>query len=109
MQCFCVGINFNYTMSLSLQVLSPLAADFDGDTLNIMHIINSHFFARAYEVFNPRNAMYISRKDGMLNGDVLPMKDTLVNANTLNYLSLNDYNKKEISKIKEIKERAASM
>ena len=41
MQCFCVGINFNYTMSLSLQVLSPLAADFDGDTLNIMHIINS--------------------------------------------------------------------
>ena len=72
-------------MSLSLQVLSPLAADFDGDTLNIMHIINSHFFARAYEVFNPRNAMYISRKDGMLNGDVLPMKDTLVNANTLNY------------------------
>lgn len=109
MQCFCVGINFNFTMTLSLQVLPPLAADFDGDTLNIMHILNQNFFDRAYEVFNPRNAMYISRKDGMLNTDVLPMKDTLVNANTLNYLSLNDYSKKEIEHINAIKEKAAAM
>jgi len=109
MQCFCVGINFNFTMTLSLQVLPPLAADFDGDTLNIMHIINQNFFERAYEVFNPRNAMYISRKDGMLNHDVLPQKDTLVNANTLNYLTLNDYTEEEMNHIKKIKELAASM
>ena len=31
----CVGINLNYTMSISLLVLKGLAADFDGDTLNI--------------------------------------------------------------------------
>ena len=108
-QCFCVGINFNFTMSLSLQVLKPLAADFDGDTLNVMHIINGNFFERAYEVFNPRNAMYISRKDGMLNPEVLPQKDTLVNANTLNYLTLNDYTDEEIRHINKIKELAASM
>lgn len=96
-------------MSLSLQVLKPLAADFDGDTLNVMHIINGNFFERAYEVFNPRNAMYISRKDGMLNPEVLPQKDTLVNANTLNYLTLNDYTDEEIRHINKIKELAASM
>jgi hypothetical protein len=30
LQMFCVGINFNFTMSVPLQVLKPLAADFDG-------------------------------------------------------------------------------
>ena len=91
MQMFCVGMNFNYTMSMPLQALTPLAADFDGDTL-----INGTFFERAYEVFNPRNAMYISRSDGLLNLDVLPQKDTLVNANTLNDLTLHDYSKEEL-------------
>lgn len=103
---FCVGINFNYTMSLPLQVLPPLAADFDGDTLNILHIINGAFFERAYEVFNPRNAMYISRSNGLLNSDILPQKDTLVNANTLNDLTLHEYSEEELEHIKQIKERA---
>lgn len=77
-----------------------------GDTLNILHIINQAFFERAYEVFNPRNAMYISRSNGLLNSDVLPQKDTLVNANTLNDLTLHDYSKEEIEHINRIKEKA---
>jgi DNA-directed RNA polymerase beta' subunit len=32
-QCFCIGYNLDYTMSVSLQVLKPLAADFDGRVL----------------------------------------------------------------------------
>ena len=105
MQMFCVGINFNFTMSVPLQILPPLAADFDGDTLNIFHIINDSFFQRAYEVFNPRNGMYISRNNGMLNTEVLVQRDTLVNANTLNHLSINKYTEEEMAHIARIKEK----
>ena len=83
--------------------------DVNVDTLNILHIINGTFFERAYEVFNPRNNMYISRSNGMLNSDVLPQKDTLVNANTLNYLTLNEYNEKEMAHIKRIKNKASKV
>lgn len=31
---YCVGINFNYCMSVPLNVLVPLAADFDGKRTN---------------------------------------------------------------------------
>lgn len=106
LQMFCVGINFNYTMSTPLQVLAPLAADYDGDVLNVFHIINEDFFLRANEVFNPRNAMYISRNNGMMNLDVMVQKDTMVNANTLNDLSLHEYTKEELDHINAIKERA---
>ena len=70
-----------------------------------MHIVSDAFFERTNEVFNPRNAMYISRNDGMLNGTVLPQKDTLVNANTLNDLSLKKYTDAEMDHIKQIKAR----
>lgn len=107
LQMYCVGINFNYCMSIPLQVLIPLAADFDGDVLNVMHIINDVFLERTREVFNPRNSMYISRNDGMLNNSILPQKDTLVNANTLNDLSLKKYTKEELNHIRAIKEKMA--
>ena len=39
---FCVGINLHdYTMSLSLQVLKPLAADFDKFSMNFYQYIGS--------------------------------------------------------------------
>lgn len=71
----------------------------------MMHILNDTFLERSKEVFNPRNAMYISRNDGMLNEAILPQKDTLVNANTLNDLSLKKYSSEEIEHIKSIKEK----
>ena len=41
-QVFCVGINLHdYTMSLSLQVLKPLAADFDKFSMNFYQYIGS--------------------------------------------------------------------
>ena len=106
---YCVGINFNYCMSVPLNILVPLAADFDGDVLNICHILNESFYERCKEVFNPRNAMYISRNNGMLNGDVLPQKDTLVNLNTLNDMSLRKYSDVQLEHIRKIKEKANSV
>lgn len=105
MQMFCVGINYNYCMSVPLQVLQPMAADFDGDALNVFHIINQAFFARAYQIFNPRNSMYISKNDGMCNMQVLPQRDTLVNANTIHNLSYKYYTKEELDEIRRIKEK----
>ena len=104
MQMFCVGINHNFCLSVPLQVLPPLAADFDGDSINVFHIINEAFFIRAYEVFNPRNNMYISKNDGMLNKQVLVQRDTLINANTLVRLSRGNYSEEDLANIRRIKQ-----
>ena len=56
-------------------------------------------------VFNPRNAMYISRINGKLNGDLLVQRDTLINANTFLHLGRKNYTKKQLDRIAEIKER----
>ena len=82
-----------------------MAADFDGDVLNVMHIINQAFFERAYVIFNPRNAMYISRIDGKLNSDMIVQRDTLINANTLMHLGRKNYTKQQMKKIAEIKKK----
>ena len=37
---------------------------FDGDTINMILIINDDLKEAANNVFNPRNAMFISRNDG---------------------------------------------
>ena len=104
-QAFCIGYTDTLTMSVSLQSLKPLAADFDGDVLNILFIISNAFFQRAYQIFNPRNAMYISRIDGRLNKDLLVQRDTLINANTFLYLGRNNYSVENLEKIRAIRER----
>lgn len=105
LQMFCIGFTDSLTMSVPLQVLKLLAADFDGDVLNIFHIINKAFFERCYTVFNPRNAFYISRIDGKLNGDVLPQRDTLINANTLMHLGRGNYTEEQLAKIALLKQK----
>lgn len=83
---FCVGCTDSFVMKLPLRVLSMMNADFDGDALNILHIINNAFFVRAYEIYNPRNAMQISRNSGKFNDYVCIQRDTLLNVNTFSNL-----------------------
>lgn len=106
LQCFCVGINDNFTMSISLQVLRPMAADFDGDVLNIIEIINEAFFQSCYNIFNPRNAMYISHDNGLFNIDVCIERDSVINANTLMNLGRKNYTEKQLRKIHRLKKKA---
>lgn len=75
----------------------------DGDVLNVYYIINKAFYRRANQVLNPRKSMIISNNDGKLNKDIIPAKDTLINANTLVYLGRNNYSKDEIDQIMSIK------
>ena len=79
---------------------------FDGDVLNILNIISDAFFQRAYQIFNPRNAMYISRSNGMTNSDVLVQRDTLINANTLHHLAEKGYTEEELAFFKELSSSA---
>ena len=89
------AINDDYTMSMPLQVLKGLAADFDGDTLNIIYVPNYNFVENALEIFDPRNSMMISRNTGEVNIRTLPIKDTIINANNLINLGRKYYSEDE--------------
>ena len=78
-----VGITDTYTLQVPLQILDPLAADFDGDVLNVMWIINDDFSRLANEIYNPRNSLFIDRNDGNFNSSFIHNKDTIINYNSL--------------------------
>lgn len=75
------------------------------DVLNIFHIVNEAFLERAKVVFNPRNAMYISKINGKLNSDMIVQRDTIINANTFIWLGRHNYNQDNLNKIARIKEK----
>lgn len=75
----------------------------DGDVLNLLYIINRAFYERAFEVFNPRNAFYISRNDGLFSNLVNHQKDTLINANSLVMLGRRVYDENDKANIARIK------
>lgn len=95
LQMFCVGFTNSYTMAVPLQCLKFLAADFDGDVLNILLPINQTFTRLAWEKFNPRNCMYIDRNNGQFNVDACMSRDTLINANGLSRLGRDTYSNEE--------------
>lgn len=96
----CVGINDNYTMSVPLQILKPLGADFDGDVLNVLYIINQEFAKRAEVVFSPRYAMMISHDDGKFDSAMNHSRDTLIMLNSFIELSRDNYTEDELNQIK---------
>lgn len=68
----------DYTMSIPIQVLKVLNADFDGDILNIVSL-KTDKMAKAYDsTFNPRKNMYVSRNDGLFNDDFNLLKDQMI-------------------------------
>ena len=75
---------------------------FDGDVLNILLPINETFIELAWQKFNPRNVMYISRDDGYFNNDISMQRDTLINANTLARLGHDSYSQDDINNIERL-------
>lgn len=102
---FCVGFTDSYTMAVPLQILKSLAADFDGDVLNILLPINQTFIRLAWEKFNPRNVLYISRNDGYFNMDASMQRDTLINANTLARVGRDTYTQEDIDNFNRLMEK----
>lgn len=97
----CIGINDNYTMSVPLQILAPLAGDFDGDVLNILYIINTEFARKSEIVFSPKYAMMISHNDGKFDSSVNHSRDTLIMLNSFIKLSRDTYTPEELELIKQ--------
>ena len=64
--------------------------------------MNQTFIRLAWEKFNPRNAMYISRDNGYFNANASMQRDTLINANTLARLGGENYTQEEIAKFDRI-------
>ena len=81
-----------------------LWSDFDGDVLNILLITNDDFYYRAFEVFNPRNAMYISRNDAKFNTAMSHQKDTIISAHTMMRIGRENYTPDELEAIRRVKE-----
>lgn len=104
---YVVGITESFTLAVPLRILPLIAGDFDGDVLNILYIINETFRVESEKIFNPRNAMQISRNDGEMNMDVNHTKDLIINGNALLELSREGYSKEEIEQINRLKEMAA--
>ena len=73
-----------------------------GDVLNILYIINDAFYERTNDVFNPRNALYISKNDGMFNNAANHQRDTIINTQTLIKLSRKNYSQENIARILNI-------
>lgn len=99
-----IGIEYNYTMSMPNNVLKGLEADFDGDTLNILYIINKDFERAASLCFSPRNSLYISKNDGFFNNLYNQQRDTVINLNTFVHLGRDRYSKAQLEKIKAAQE-----
>lgn len=102
LQMYCVDINDAYVMAIPLPILPLLAADFDGDALNILLIINDGFHEMAAEVFNPRNNMYISKNDGMFNMQLSHQRDALINTCSLILEGRDNYTQEELMEIQSI-------
>jgi hypothetical protein len=64
------------TISIHNCILNPLAADYDGDTLNIIPIFDNET-KEIFEVFNPRNMM-ISVNNGEFNSNLSISKDQIL-------------------------------
>lgn len=79
---------------------------FDGDTLNIVSIINKDFQYAAERVFNPANAMIISKNDGYFNNGYNNQRDCFINCNTMMQLCRSYYSQEEIDRLLAISHQA---
>lgn len=93
-------------MDTGKELRSLLKKEFDGDTLNILAIINKDFEHYAMAIFNPRNNFCISKNDGLMNSSVNHQRDIIINSNTLMQLTRSHYTSDQIARIKQAQSMA---
>lgn len=71
------------TMSISFMILPGLNADYDGDNLTTMKL-SSKEQIEEWKRFNPKKYMMISHDDGLLNSNMLPIKDLAIGISEFN-------------------------
>ena len=100
-QLHCIGVTKDNTYSCRVphEILKSMGADFDGDTLNIMLIINDDFLDNAAKLFNPRLSMQISYNDGMFNSNMSLQTDTMICINSFTQLGIDSITNDELNMI----------
>lgn len=68
----------DYTMSLPLQILPVMNADFDGDIENTIPLKTKELEKSFNKYFNPRYNFFVSRNDGGFNSDMNLYKSQLI-------------------------------
>lgn len=63
------------TLTIPSNILVASNADFDGDLFNIFRIIGEYFNKEFSRCLNPRYNLYISRINGKVNMEAVPLKD----------------------------------
>lgn len=71
------GVN-DKTLTIPTSCLKAMNADFDGDILNIFRIFGSRFSKIFARNMNPRYNLYISKMNGRVNKDTIPLKDEVI-------------------------------
>ena len=104
-----VAVTMDYVMGMDTQTLAGLNADFDGDVLNILLILNENFRKACEEMYSPKNAFCISRNDGLMNSSINIYKDTVVNINAFQDLSIDNYGDARINQIKALRDKYKDM
>ena len=66
------------TLTIPTHIITPMNADFDGDLTNVFRVIGADFQKRFEKNLNPRFNLFVSRMDGKVNKEVLPVKDEIV-------------------------------
>jgi hypothetical protein len=102
-QLHVIGVTKDDTYSCRVphEILKSMGADFDGDTLNIMLIINDDFLINAARLFNPRLSMQISYNDGMFNSNMSLQTDTMICINSFVQLGIDTITEEEYALIAE--------
>ncbi len=72
------------TLTLPSNCLTSMNADFDGDILNMFRIFGSEFSKKFAKNMNPRYNLYISKMNGRVNRDTMPIKDEVIAFYTFN-------------------------
>ena len=86
----------------TLRILILLNILINTDCLNILYIINKDFLERANEIFNPRNAMCISRNDGTFDNSINHQRDLIININTFTRLGRKYHTEEELNTLRTI-------
>lgn len=100
-QLHLIGVTRDDTYSCRVphEILKSMGADFDGDTLNVMLIINDDFLINAARLFNPRLSMQISYNDGMFNSKMSLQTDTMICINSFCQLGIDTMTEEEYNAI----------
>ena len=69
---------FDLVINIPLNVCKAYAADFDGDALQSISLKDSEL-VDAYELYDPRTHMIISKNDGLFDENFNLIKDQVIN------------------------------